>query len=395
MYLYAETGNGYSTLSKENRILTIKTNVAQIIKCVDINRSTFIYAEPNETIEFDINKKGLIEYHCKTSPIRNLESKFINDSFEKYGATEADYIRRIKQRVKSSEKLIHLDASYKNEKALSDDYFSKGNISKEYHRYFNSLLWTLTTDNKIHNPSMQKDGLTELKKSFSNPEYLLNISEYRRCLQSYLYFEMKSSNIKDNLYSSLQFIPAHFSSQAIIDYLSYSKIKSVLLQSKQKIDNRSLNLFYTVCKNNQFISEVKTDINQHTNTVFLKKIIEKSGCKFALIDFWASWCKPCLEEIPYTISRIKEYPEVKYIFISIDKSKFDWINETKKRADIFNASNSFLFSEIKDEDLLDKLKITTIPRFVLLNSKGDIINLDFSRPSDPNFKISMDKALNK
>jgi len=152
-------------------------------------------------------------------------------------------------------------------------------------------------------------------------------------------------------------------------------------------------LFYSLCRNKQFVDEIRTDFSQKTNSIFLKNVIRKSGCKFAIIDFWAPWCKPCLEEFPYTKKRIKEYPQLKYIFVSTDKSKSAWLSEMKTKADIFNSTNSFLLSEINDEDLLKKLKITTIPRFVLLNQKGEIVNSDLPRPSDPNFKAIIDNVL--
>jgi len=80
-------------LNKNNRDLKIKLDCPTTILCNQIFRNTLIYASPDETIELDINDKGLITYSCKSNNYRKLESEFINDCFEKYGKTEiiSDY----------------------------------------------------------------------------------------------------------------------------------------------------------------------------------------------------------------------------------------------------------------------------------------------------------------
>ncbi len=394
-YLYRELGNSTATLNRSNRMLTIKSNKPEFINCNDIMRSTIIYAEPNEIIDIDINDKGLLIYKCNKSPIRKFESEFINDCYEKYGPIDEVFVKKILLMSKNKNKQVNIDENYENENTLLDKYFEEKKTSIQFHDYFKSVFWSLSLINKMNNPKEQNTAFNDLKTSFPKANRLINVTEYRRALICYTLLSMKNLKTKPTVNNFLQFTSTHFPNQIIIDYLSYYKIKFSLLQSKPRIDNISLNMFYNICKNKQFTSEIKTDFNKKTSSVFLKKLIEKSGCKLAVIDFWASWCKPCLEEIPYSLSRIKEYPQIKYIFISIDKSKSDWINETKKRTDVFNSSNSFMISEIKDENLLKSWNVTIIPRFILLNKKGEIINLNFPRPSDPNFKTIIDEILSK
>lgn len=51
----------------------------------------------------------------------------------------------------------------------------------------------------------------------------------------------------------------------------------------------------------------------------LEKIISASSEKPTLVNLWATWCKPCVEELPYFISAHERFKdEVEFIFVSLD-----------------------------------------------------------------------------
>jgi thiol-disulfide isomerase/thioredoxin len=104
---------------------------------------------------------------------------------------------------------------------------------------------------------------------------------------------------------------------------------------------------------------------------------------FIYIDFWATWCKPCIAEIPHLEKlqeELKNKP-IKFISISIDKEKdkSKWIDFVRSN----NMKGMQLWADSEHQNIFSKiLNIKSIPRFVLLDTEGKIIDAQAPRPSD-------------
>lgn len=53
------------------------------------------------------------------------------------------------------------------------------------------------------------------------------------------------------------------------------------------------------------------------NSQFSKSYLQDG--KISVINLWASWCKPCIEEIPVFDKLKKDFPNIKFATLSIDK----------------------------------------------------------------------------
>lgn len=71
--------------------------------------------------------------------------------------------------------------------------------------------------------------------------------------------------------------------------------------------------------------EVTLDVR---NFEELSSVFEKDSSKIRIINFWATWCGPCVKELPYFEEISKRYPknEVEVILVSLD---FPWHYESK------------------------------------------------------------------
>jgi len=94
--------------------------------------------------------------------------------------------------------------------------------------------------------------------------------------------------------------------------------------------------------------------------------------KYVLIDFWASWCAPCREELPYIKELYKKYSKEGFEIISItqDKDLEAWKNAILK--DKIESWRHFSTLENNDSILKDYF-VGGIPHKILIDKNGKII----------------------
>ena len=94
------------------------------------------------------------------------------------------------------------------------------------------------------------------------------------------------------------------------------------------------------------------------------------------VDFWATWCGPCMGEMPYFNELSRKYPNVQFIGISVDESEKAWKN-------FIGQGSHGAVNELNCQDSRTKSgwDITGIPRFLLIDEHFNIISADAPRPS--------------
>jgi len=109
--------------------------------------------------------------------------------------------------------------------------------------------------------------------------------------------------------------------------------------------------------------------------------------KFVYIDVWATWCAPCKAEIPFLKSLEKEYEGKNIAFVSISVDKPEAYETWKKMVADEQLGGIQLYADnnFESQFILD-YGINAIPRFILIDTEGNIVDADVLRPSDPKLK---------
>ena len=176
---------------------------------------------------------------------------------------------------------------------------------------------------------------------------------------------------------------------------SYKNLDSTLYSLAQQQNLQLVSYFDNAYAQNQIMGKGKPSpkFENYVNIKGGKKSLDSYLGKYVYIDVWATWCGPCIQQIPYLQTLEKEYHKknIEFISISTDESQRSggsWEAAEKKWRDFVKKremSGVQLWSG-QDFSFQQAYQINGIPRFILIDPKGNIVDANAPRPSDPNLK---------
>jgi thiol-disulfide isomerase/thioredoxin len=125
-----------------------------------------------------------------------------------------------------------------------------------------------------------------------------------------------------------------------------------------------------------------------------KTKLEDLRGKYVYIDVWATWCGPCIAEIPH-LKKVEEKfhgKNIEFVSISVDtdKDREKW----KKFVTDKHLGGVQLFADKNwNSDFIKAFGVNSIPRFLLIDPDGKVLNADAARPSSPRLTELLESLL--
>ena len=122
----------------------------------------------------------------------------------------------------------------------------------------------------------------------------------------------------------------------------------------------------------------------------IDSIISVNKGKVIYMDCWATWCGPCIAEMPNSKKLMERYKakDVAFIFICLDSEERNWKFILSKYS---LSGQHFLLSKNQSSDFREAFDIKGVPHYILFDKKGDISE---NGASSPGFiKDKIDKLL--
>ena len=113
--------------------------------------------------------------------------------------------------------------------------------------------------------------------------------------------------------------------------------------------------------------------------------------KYLYIDLWASWCGPCRREAPH-LKRLAERfagRDILFVGVSVDTDRAAW----EKALDEEQLPGLQLWLD-PSSSFAEDYGVESIPRFILLDKEGHIVQADMLRPSSEGVGTYLEKLKN-
>ena len=256
--------------------------------------------------------------------------------------------------------LLHLNRLYETLDAMSGDVKKMHYSTSRYYR----LKYHYLDDET-------KEKLTEGydKDTFGDTPYLLLASDSTQLREfgNYLIYDL----------------------QSIKPFYNYNQKKLLVYLSNKFPDSEYVAIIKQLMIKNQSAKANDEVVFIDDSPSSIQEMMQLSGIKgkYVYIDLWALWCGPCIAEFTYNDEihqLLTQYSNIVPVYISIDKENERelWKNGVNQ----FNLKGyHILASKSLNEDFGTKVyhanEIGSIPRYLLLDPEGNIVNDNLPRKS--------------
>ena len=139
----------------------------------------------------------------------------------------------------------------------------------------------------------------------------------------------------------------------------------------------------------------KVDLVPSTADEVMSKIKEFKGEKAVLLNIWALWCAPCVEEFPMIVDLRDEHHDIEVVFISADFD--DQIEDVRSFLDQNGVRSTSYIKKEKDESFILRIHpdwTGSLPfTVVYAKDSGNIVDSWEGKHPESRFRTAIEIAL--
>ncbi len=339
----------------------------------DIELEMYPYIGGNNSMHFyrDLNE---IEYPEHAEMLKKIQYKFLkkyqrktsfSHNFLNYAQTEIEY---------------NWAASLLNYPA--------------YHQFFNNLKYPVILDERYYK---------FLKKVNYNRLHDINSENYRNFLDAFVNYQMDIMPTKQNVlhryfYKNRIAIIRQYFGGASLNYMLAQTFESAYQRGQLFDLARDVESFlasnalesYKEYIDQLYVVASTLRPGQLAPTFQLENLygdlvsLEDLRGKVLYLDFWATWCGPCRDEIRHSI-RVKsniENEDLLFVYITLDKDKEQW-KRFVTRNNMQDQGLHLIANEEFESAIAEAYNVTGVPTFYIIDKEGKIASNTPKRPSQP------------
>lgn len=355
-----------------------------------------LYLSPGEDLELYVNAlnvSGSLYFRGSLSAVNTyLKEQEVAVFFDKdyYSLSEEVFIKKMQDMIDEKTKLLEA----KNfDKSFTD-------LEKQRIRYSVAERVAFYPMYQKRMGEVYKPGkaFTDFLSSFTiNNEELFGAKDFRRFLLNYVYFQGSRNYTTGENFSVgiTDYILSTVSNPVIKDFLLSEVLYRYIWENNGLAGAEYLlSVFRRECSDPSKMSyieelvehwsklspgRVAPDFHVKLASGQVKTLADYKG-SYLYITVWATWCVPCKSELPYIDLLMKEYlgKNIQFMTIAIDGVT----NEGHWKSFLANSPNAEIHAMADAENQFNEdYMVISVPRFILIDPKGKIVNSNAPRPS--------------